>query len=469
MATRGANSFPRTDSGNAELIALKYRDELRFDHRRNRWLVWRSDGWREDLDGELLRMAKRAARDRLEAAARLSEDEARKQAVSWALQSESRYRLEAALTLAKSTLPIADRGDSWNADILLLGVPNGVVDLRTGRLRPARQEDRITIHTRVPFDPVARCPRFERFLDEVFLHDPELIAFLQRAIGYCLTGSVTEQCLFLCYGQGANGKSTLLEVIRYVFGDYAHNLPFSAFELQGSRSPSAHELAGLVSKRFVTSVETNENVRLNEGRIKAITGGDCMTARFLYAEYFTFEPTGKFWLAFNHKPQVGDTSHGFWRRVRLIPFLAQFAGGARDPTLPAALKGEAPGILAWAVRGCLLWQRHRLPVPRAIEQATEDYRAESDPVAEFIEERYERCPDGFVESSVLHAYYAAWATTNCAEQLDSRTLGNRLRALGLTSCRAGHGRVRGWKGVREKAGEELPPADTRTDADGKIQ
>jgi putative DNA primase/helicase len=390
-------------------------------------------------------------------------------AVKWALQSESHYRLEAALSLAKSTLPIADAGDCWNSDICLLGVPNGVVDLRTGRLRPAKQKDRITMYARAPFDPAAQCPRFERFLAEVFLEDVELIAFVQQAIGYCLTGSVTEQCLFLCYGQGANGKSTLLEVIRYILGDYAHNLPFSAFELQGNRSPSAHELAGLVSKRFVTSVETNESVRLNEGRVKALTGGDCITARFLYGEYFTFEPTGKFWLAFNHKPQVGDTSHGFWRRVRLIPFYAEFREGAKDPQLLARLRDEGPGILAWAVRGCLLWHANGLPVPRAIEAATKDYRDESDPVAEFIEERYERCPDGFVESSVLHANYAAWADANGAEPLDRRTLGNRLRAIGLVSARAGHTRVRGWAGIRERTAQEIPPADMRTDADGKIQ
>jgi putative DNA primase/helicase len=287
--------------------------------------------WREDCDGEVFRLAKDAARERLAHAARIKDDDARKESVAWALQSESRYRLQAALDLAKCTPPISDTGENWDADPFLLGVRNGIADLRTGQLRAARPQDRVTMYTEVVFDPAALCPRFEQFLSEVFLHDADVIAFIQRAIGYCLSGAVTEQCLFLCYGQGENGKSTFLEVIRDVLGSYAYNLPFSAFEL-AARSAISNDMAGLVSKRFVTAVETNENVRLNEGRVKALTGGDRCTARFLYREYFSFDPTAKLWLAFNHKPQVSDDSHGFWRRVRLIPFLAQFSGSIATKT-----------------------------------------------------------------------------------------------------------------------------------------
>ena len=464
------DSFPLTDSGNAELIATKFSNCLRFDHRRKRWLVWKHERWTEDHDGTVYRMAKEAARDRLKAAANVGDDDKRESLAKWAIQSESEYRLRAALNLAKTTLPISDVGDGWDSDRFLLGVRNGVVDLRTGKLRPARPEDRITIYTDAAYDPAAQCPRFELFLSEVFLGDAELAGYVQRAVGYCLTGAVSEQCLFLCYGEGENGKSALLEAVRDVLGGYAHNLPFSAFELH-ERSGISNDVAGLVSKRFVTAVETNESVRLNEGRLKALTGGDRCTARFLYAEYFSFDPTAKFWLAFNHKPRVADDSHGFWRRVRLIPFNARFSDGNRDKDLPAKLKAEASGILAWAVRGCMLWQRHGLGLPPAVSEATRVYREESDPLAEFLE-GYEYCPDGVVESAQLRWDYQQWAIANGEKALDSHAFAARLRARGCERVRVGNKRDRAWRGLKRKdstLAEFSDSADTRTDADAEIQ
>jgi len=471
VSKKTVDSFLMTDSGNAELIAAKFRDRLRFDHRRRRWLIWTNNRWVEDCDGEIFRLAKAAARDRLANATRMKDDDdARKGRVQWALQSESRYRLQAALDLAKCTTPISDVGENWDADRFLLGVRNGLVDLRSGQLRLTRPEDRVTLYSKVLFDPAAACPRFETFLSELFLGDAEMIAFIQRAVGYCLTGAVTEQCLFLCYGQGENGKSTFLETIRSILGDYAHDLPFSAFEFAG-RSAISNDLAGLVSKRFVTAAETNENVRLNEGRVKALTGGDRCTARFLYGEYFSFDPTAKFWLAFNHKPQVTDDSHGFWRRVRLVPFLARFSGSECDKGILASLKAEASGILAWAIKGCLLWQQQGLGLPHSIELATKAYREESDPLAEFLDERYETCADAFVESSLFRRDYEQWATENGDKPLNNRALSNRLRARGFVNDRTGHNRVRGWKGLRPKtvSPATCECADARTDADAKIQ
>lgn len=461
--------FLRTDTGNAELIAAKFREGLRFDHRRGRWLVWLDNRWVEDRDGEVFRLAKAAARERLKNSARIANDEEHKESAAWALQSESRYRLQAALDLAKYTSPISDAGANWDVDPLLLGVQNGIVDLRNGQLRPARPQDRVTIYTGIRFDAAASCPQFEEFLSEIFLRDADVIAFIQRAIGYCISGSVTEQCLFLCYGDGENGKSTFLETIRSVLGGYAHNLPFSAFELAG-RSAISNDLATLVCKRFVTAAETNEGARLNEARVKALTGGDRCTARFLYGEYFSFDPTAKFWLAVNHKPQVTDDSHGFWRRVRLIPFLARFSGRDCDKDLLAKLKSEASGILAWAIKGCLRWQQDGLALPHSIDLATKAYREESDPLAEFLDERYVICADGFVESSILRRDYEDWGRENGERPLDQRAFSNRLRGRGCVNGRFGHNRVRGWKGLRPVAETcEAEAEDARTDADAKIQ
>ena len=168
-----------------------------------------------------------------------------------------------------------------------------------------------------------RAPRFDRFLKEVFGDDTDLIGYIQRAVGYSLTGATAEQCFFCCYGDGANGKSTFLNAIRNVVGGYGCNLPFSAFELE-ARASIPNDVATLPGRRFVTAIETAESSQLNAARIKALTGSDPITARLLHREFFTFEPVSKFWLAFNHRPVVTDDSHGFWRRVHLIPFLRRF-------------------------------------------------------------------------------------------------------------------------------------------------
>src|SRR5262249_4534420 len=214
--------------------------------------------------------------------------------------------------------------------------------------RRGNPSDRITIHTHIQFDSSARCPRWNQFLVEVFEDNQELIDFVQRAVGYSLTGDTSEQCLFLNFGGGSNGKSTFLEVLRRVAGGYGHNMPFSTLEIK-ARTSIPNDVAALAGRRLVTASETNESVRLNEERVKALTGCDAITARFLNKEFFTFHPVAKFWLAFNHKPRVADDSHGFWRRIRLIPFLHEFKDTARDKHLLEKLLAEAPGILVWAV------------------------------------------------------------------------------------------------------------------------
>jgi hypothetical protein len=224
-------------------------------------------------------------------------------------------RLEAALALAQSERPIADSGEDWDADPWLLAVANGVVDLRTGALSEGRPDDRITMHSPVPYDPEAQCPRWLVFLREVFGDDDELIDFIWRACAYSLSGLTNEECHFLCFGSGCNGKGTLNRVQRDILGDYAANTAFSTLEMS-SRNGIPNDLAALYGKRLVTASELNEAVRLNEARMKMLAGQDPVTARFLHGEFFTFVPNAKFWLAVNHKPMVNDDSTGFWRKIR---------------------------------------------------------------------------------------------------------------------------------------------------------
>jgi len=399
--------FPRTDSGNAELFAYLYGDRLRFDHRRKRWLHWDGNRWKPDIDEEVLRLAKAAARNRYEAAALIEDLKEREAEAKWSISSESRMRLEAALALAQAERPIADSGEGWDADPWLLGVANGVVDLRTGGLRPGHPEDKITMSCSVEYHPDAASFRWQQFLEEVFGGDGGLVDYMQRAAGYSLSGETGEQCHFICLGAGWNGKTTFQRVQREVMGDYAANTPFSTLEM-ANRYSIPNDLAALYGRRLVTASELNEAVRLNEARLKMLAGEDPVTARFLHGEFFTFIPVAKFWLSVNHKPIVNDDSTGFWRKVRLIPFTQSFEGRA-DKDLKAALRAEYPGILAWMVRGCLEWQKRGLAPPDVVKAATEEYRAESDPVAAFLQERCLIGPGYLARAGALYKAYQEWS------------------------------------------------------------
>jgi len=401
--------YHMTDAGNAEYFTLLYGDTIRYDHRRNRWLHWQKHYWKPETDGRIIRLALQSVRTRFKAIAGLDNPELKEKIAKWCIGSEQRGRLEACLAIAKNLKPIADAGEQWDKDNWLFCVKNGVVDLRTGELRPGKQEDMITMQSPVVYDPETKAPRWIQFLDEIFSSDAELIAYQQRYYGYCLTGDTREQTIGISHGKGANGKTRLLSILRHTFGDYAYDAPFSTFELN-QRATIPNDLAALVNKRLVTSSETNEGTRLNEARIKALSGQDSITARFLHCEFFTFEPVAKFLLAVNHRPRVQDDSYGFWRRVRLIPFNREFKGKADDKQLGGKLLAEASGILNWLIKGCLAWQKQGLePTPDCVLQATEEYRSESDLLAQFILDELVIHPQAQVKASVFYKAYTVWA------------------------------------------------------------
>lgn len=462
----------RSDSGNAELFATLFCDRLRFDHRRQRWLWYAGHWWTIDPDGGIMRLAKQAARSRLKTSATVGDDERRKKEAEWALRSESLPRLQAMLMLAQSEKPLADDGSRWDSDPWLLGAANGVVDLRTGKLRAGKPSDQITLHTHIAFDTKAQSRRFDEFVEEIFDSDPDLISYVNRAVGYSFTGDTSEQCFFCCHGEGANGKTTLLNIIRYVIGDYARNLPFSAFELT-ARSTIPNDVATLPGRRFVTAIETDESARLNEARIKALTGGDPITARLLYRELFTFDPVAKFWLAFNRRPMVADDSHGFWRRVHMIPFNRQFDPGT-ESDLPDKLRSEAAGIFAWAVRGCLEWQKYGLNPPASVVDATNAYCQESDPLRDFLADRCILHHDAQTTVAELWTEYLEWCVqSGVHHSVERPAFSRRLEALGCRKTRSGHNRDWTWLGICRKADSEVQQragdADVRTDADVSLQ
>ena len=438
-----AHVFPLTDTGNAEAFAPWNGPEWRYDHHRMIWRHWDSPVWTEDGNGLVHRHVKDAMRRRYREAKDIEDADRRDKAVKWARNSESRARLTACLTLAQSEEPIADAGINWDPDPYLLACPNGVVDLRTGALRDGDPADRLTMHTMTRFDPKALCPRFERFLLEIMGGDAEMVAYLQRAMGYSLTGDTSEQCLWMAYGSGSNGKTTLLKVLGTILGSYAYTAPFSTF-LQDSRSGTiTNDLAALAGRRFVAASEVRERARLDEGRIKALTGDEQITARFLHCEFFTFRPRLKLWLAVNHKPTVRDDSHGMWRRVRLIPFTERFPQNKR---LEADLLAEAAGILAWAVRGCLLWQAEGLNPPDRVVSATAEYEHENDPLRDFVADACDIDSRKAVQANALYKHYVTWAEANKLERemLSSTAFG---RAMGERFPRTTTGGRRIYQGV----------------------
>lgn len=406
---RDRTDFPTTDLGNAELFAYVYGDHVRFDHKRQRWLLFRDNDhqWRPDRDGELARLAKATARERLRRAADIDDTKLRNAAVRFARQSESRQRLDAIIALARSEHPIADDGENWNSDPMLLGVAGGVLALHSGDFRPGRPEDRLTLSTGIPYEPDAPCPRWIQFLEEVFEGDEALIGYVRRTAGYCLTGDTSEQSFTLAYGTGSNGKSVFLNVLRRMVGEYALNLPFSTFELR-DRSALTPDLAMLPGKRLVTSSETNDGTRLNEARLKALTGGDPVTANPKFVAPFTFQPVAKFLLAVNHLPTVRDDSDAFWRRVHVLPFSHKFSGADIDKHLEQKLMAELPGILAWAVRGAVEWARDGLCPPDAVLRRARAWREESDSLAPFFADRCILVEHARVGAGDLYKAYVGW-------------------------------------------------------------
>jgi putative DNA primase/helicase len=440
--------FPTTDAGNAELFARVYQGKVKFDHKRQRWMIFGGHFWREDTSMQAQEMALKIANLRVSAALNIADQEQSDTALSGARKCQSLTRLRAMLELAKSNLLIADYGD-WDTNPFLLGVPNGVVDLRTATLRVGIPEDRITFNTGVEYDPNATAPNWEKFLLSTFGGDEELLGYVHRAFGYSLTGSTDEQVIFLPFGSGANGKSTLIDALKGVAGEYGYNLPFTSFDIK-NRSSIPSDIAALPGRRFVTAVEAPEGISLDEAKIKSLTGGDLITARDLYGKWETFRPMAKIWLVVNHLPLVSDDSAGMRRRLVVIPFDQDFSQNG-DPKLGEKLREEAKGILAWLIKGAMLWNLEGLGTSARIDEATSQFKSDIDFFGRFLDEKTVDDPDGSVPAKDLREAYQDWARDNGERDLSAQILAARLKSRGFKNSRDNSSqRNRIWTGLRLK-------------------
>ena len=374
-------SYGLNETYAAECFVSRFGEDLRYDHERKRWFVYRAPIWIPDPDGHVRRCAMENARGLHDDALTLPPGEARKKLLSFAKFCLSDTGLNKVINIASCLTPVAIRGGSWDPDLWLLAARNGVLDLKTGRLRRGRRDDLLTLIAGVDYDTRAECPRWELFLLEVFDGDAELVRYVQRCVGYVLTGLLTEQVWWLLYGAGVNGKSTFLNVLRFVLGTYAATIPFKAVTLPERDLPD--DVATLPGKRFVFASEAIEEARLNEARIKAFTGSDPVTARHLYGRWFTFVPHLKLFLSCNHLPEVRDASEGFRRRVRAIPFTGNFTTRP-DKRLEQKLRQEGPGILRWSVLGLRHYRRSGLETPPAVLEASRAYARTFDLIARFV-------------------------------------------------------------------------------------
>jgi putative DNA primase/helicase len=377
-------------------------------------------------------------------------DKTRKAMVTWARHTSSAGGIHNMLAMAKSDLAVGP--EELDTDPWLFNLLNGTLDLRTGRLREHRREDFITKVAPVAFDPDAECPRWRGFLATTFASDDELIGYLRRLVGYCLTGVTEEHILPFLHGDGANGKSTFCETVLRLLGpDYAMKAaPDLLMTKRGESHPT--ERADLFGKRFVACVETEEGRRMAEALTKELTGGDRVRARRMREDFWEFTPTHHVWLVGNHKPAVVGTDHGIWRRIKLIPFQVVIPEAQQDKKLGAKLAGELPGILNWALAGCLEWQRGGMREPAVVRAATGEYSAEMDQVGRFLDEHCDRGPQFLAGATEL---YQAFREAYPDAGINQRSFGTRLGQKGFLNRDPATGKEyrtnlgkHAWKGLR---------------------
>ncbi len=461
-AARQGKPVMCTDLGNAERFAFRNQGKVRYAGGLG-WCVWDGRRWAKDENGGVARRAfatVRAIYREAEVAPRPQDSntlDLPKLLSAHARASEDKRRLDAMLTLAQSMPGIATPTAEFDADPFLLNCLNGTLDLRTGVLRPHNPTDMITMLAPVNYDPrMEGSEEWYRWLK--FLHDAtggnsEVVAFLRRALGYSLTGDISEEVLFFIHGLENTGKTTFLEAGKKALGDYAVTANFEMLvkKQHGDGGPR-NDIARLAGKRLVASSEVADGKQLAEEIVKSLTGNEGITARFLHREYFEFDPQFKLWLAANHAPKVSAEDGAMWRRILRIPFDKVVPKNKRDRTLKAMLKDPkrgGPVVLLWAVKGCLEWQQQGLAVPEVVTRATEAYRAECDPLKDFVVDRCEIGPSLFVESNRLRLEYDLWSAENGVSlryRLGPRVFADNLRARGCTPAR-GTGGVRLWHGI----------------------
>lgn len=480
------DGYPPNDLGNALRFVRDHGDSVRYVYDMGKWIAHTQGYWPIDEAGVVEELAKETAQGLVELTQEQDEGEQggddgqdaakkkerRKAMLRFALTSGNSGKLEAMVELSRTLLPIPSA--QLDEDEWVLNCTNGLVDLRTGRLTDMGSRF-VTKRAGVAYDPDAKCPTWEAFVARIMGDDKEKVRFVQQACGYALTGSIHEQCIFVLWGGGGNGKTALIETVRAILGEYARNADISTFEYQGADRVRS-DLARLAGSRLVTTSEGEDGAEVSEATIKKVTGGEPITAAFKFRDEFEYRPRFKvFWIS-NHRPDIRRADKGIWRRIRLIPFTVEIPQSERRPLADVVaefVRSEGPGILAWMVRGCLEWQRESLVAnpPVAVAAATAEYREEMNVLGEFLSATAYFDAGASCSVAALYREYVNWCEVWKEKPMSKIRFGNRLREQGAEQ-RKGTGGKRLWSGVgllnedQARLDEVAGPSATPTTAAG---
>jgi len=437
-----------TDMSNGELLAKSFAGKARYCAAWKKWLIWDGKRWKIDERNRIHEIAKTVIRGMYENVIKLADYRDQKELMDHAMKSEALRRRKAAVESASWEQAINNDPEDLDRNEWLFNVGNGTLDLGPGEFREHRKEDLITKLANVDYDPDADCPLWKAFIREIMDGRADLMEFLQATAGWTLTGDMSEQAMFILYGSGANGKSTYLNVLMDIMGDYAISTPTDTF-MKKYNDKMSNDIARLRGTRLVTTNEAEQGRKLSEPMIKQVTGNDMLTARFLYGEYFDFRPSFKIYMATNHRPIIDGTDNGIWRRIKLVPFTLTVAKERQDKYLQAKLRAEAPGILNWLIEGCRMWRAKGLVSPVEIEEATDSYRNEMDAVGTFFQDRCVRNPGGLTKTRDLFKAYQKWCAEANEPACSERMFGMRICEIGVERYRTQEARY--WKDLMLKA------------------
>lgn len=420
-------NYDATDTGNAHRLYDKYGKILKYSYNRKKWYFWTGKVWTLDESGEVKKLADDICEDLKKEAWNIQDDDLQEQALKFAKRTAGSTAKESMVKECQHLYDIPAAPEDFDSYTDFMNCQNGIINLRNGELMPHDANFMMSKISNTEYDLRHDKPeKWLKFLDDVTAGDKELQEYIQRCVGYSISGSNKEQCAYFLYGMGNNGKSTFLDTIADLLGNYAMNVQPDTLMLQsrlGSSGGGANsDIARLKSARFITCEEPTEGMRLNEGLLKQLTGGSRVTARHLYGDEFEFTPEFKIWVATNHKPTIRGTDFGIWRRIKLIPFEVNIPADKVDKNLKYKLREEFPQIFAWAVEGCMKWQKDGLKEPERVLDATKEYKHEMDLVAGFIEQcvmiNYD-APDHVMASDLFNVY-RQWAKQNNEYEMSSK-------------------------------------------------
>jgi putative DNA primase/helicase len=437
---------PHIDSGvaNMERLVHQHHQDVRHLDRVG-WYAWDGRRFARDAEAELVRRAIATVRTMYHEAADIEDEKERVSFLNHIRRSESEPEIRRMVTLAQSHVDVhVPKPERFDRDRMLFNVENGTIDLRTGELHPHRRDDLITKLAGCAYDPNAKCPTFDAFLERIFDGSLEMRGFVRRLIGYCLTGEVREHVLPIFWGDGANGKTTFFLTMLALFGEYGTTAPPDLLVVRKHKGHPT-ELMCLMGARFAAATETPQGAFLSETVVKTITGGDRIKARGVFENFVEFPPTHKILMATNHKPAVVGCDAGIWRRLLLVPFDVTIEPDEQDVHMVDKLLLELPGVLNWALEGCRQWQKGGLKPPEAVRVATKAYREESDHLPAFLDECCVLAPHAKVEKGKFFADYTAWCQRNAETSMPKVELGRRLKAKGIEDVKSDKHRF--WKGI----------------------